>query len=412
MLLMAYPRQISLGRPPLGEPVGRAWVTTEGQADTEVSSTHLSFVRHGHGVAVMDERSRNGTFVDGRRVLPGEVAAMSDGAVLRLGNTLLVYRQTPARTEPASPIDRLVGPWGLTVLRKQLAQLNALQAEGVRNVLVQGETGTGKELVAEAVAQAFRRRKKYAVVNMAAISPGVFEAHLFGWKRGAYSGSAEGGPGVFTAHDGGAVFLDEIGELPLELQPKLLRLLDNQEIQMVGAPTPTRLDVRIIAATNRDLSELVAAGKFRADLLARFDRTIRLPALRERPEDVYAILSALAVREKMPIDAAKVEVEAVERLLLHDWSTNIRELRAVLFALDLPGHLTLQSVARGLEGANGRAAAPGMPTPCLTAKRQRLTSDLIEKVIAECGNNTSEAARRLGISRGALIRGRQKRDSG
>jgi transcriptional regulator with PAS, ATPase and Fis domain len=340
----------------------------------------------------MDERSRNGTFVDGERLGAGDAVALTDGSVLRMGRTLLVYREHPERTEPAPPLDRLVGPWGLTAVRRSLGQLHP---QGIRNVLLVGETGTGKELVAEAVAQGFRCRKNFGVVNMSALASGVFEAHLFGWKKGAFSGSGEGGNGFFASHNGGAVFLDEIGELPFELQPKLLRLLENGEAQAVGEAVPKRVDVKIVAATNQDLTKLMGEGRFRRDLLARFERTIHLPPLRERPEDIFAIASELAKRENAPLDVKQVEVEAVERLMLHDWPGNIRDLRSLMLSLDPRGVLSLRAVEQVL--GNGGAS-----------RRVALTREAIERALAQCGGNESAAARALGVSRPRFIRAKNR----
>lgn len=387
-LLVAFPQPVALAIPRLGESVGRAWLAEKGVVDPEISGSHISFVRAGSQIAVLDDRSRNGTFVDGERLAPGESVTLVDGAILRLGRTLMVYREAPAKLEAAASIGRMVGPWGLTSLRRSLGSLHA---HGARNVIIEGETGTGKELVAEAVAVALRRRAKLGVVNMAAVASGVFEAQLFGWRKGAYSGSAEGGPGILASHDGGAVFLDELGELPLDLQPKLLRLLESREVQSVGAPKPTTVDVAIIAASNRDLDAMVAAGTFRRDLLARFDRRIKLPALRDRAEDIYAIASALASLRKAPLDPAKVEIEAVERLTLHDWASNVRELDAFLATLDPPGALPLRAVEQVFGRTTQTRAAP-------------LTKEVVERALEAANGNQVAAARKLGIPRGRLLR--------
>ena len=391
-LLVAFPKLVALPVPKVGEVVGRAWLAAHGATDTEVSSQHLSFVRAGAGYAVLDERSRNGTFVDGERVAPGESAKLEDGSVLHIGRTVLVYREAPPRAEPQPNVGDLVGPWGLASVRRTLGQL---RSHRVRNVLITGETGTGKELVAKAVAAGFGKLQRYGVLNMAAVPAGVFEAQLFGWVRGAYSGAVDAGKGVFLTHDGGAVFLDEIGELPLEVQAKLLRLLENGEVQPVGGPRAVGVDCQIIAATNRDLATFATAGKFRSDLLARFDRTVALPALRDRPEDIFAICVALAAREKTPLDVAKAEVEAVERVLLHDWPTNVRGLRKMLLELETPGVLALGCVERVLGAVKGAGG---------------LSLETIEKALLETEGNESAAAKRLGVTRARLRRMRKKAD--
>jgi DNA-binding NtrC family response regulator len=261
-------------------------------------------------------------------------------------------------------------------------------------VLLEGESGTGKELAAEVVATALGRRSPVGALNLAAIPSTLFEAHLFGHAAGAFSGASKAARGVIAAHDGDAVFFDEIGELPLELQPKLLRLLENREVQPVGAERVARVDVLVIAATNRSLDEAVQQGRFRADLLARLlQARIELPPLRERPEDVLALVWSAAAARGVSLAAERVEVEAAERLVLHPWRLNLRELLAAmdrLLALE-PGALRLWAVEQVL------GPSPGPKAGVLVVEQ-------VEQVLAQCQGNESEAARRLGVSRGKLRR--------
>jgi len=227
-------------------------------------------------------------------------------------------------------------------------------------VLILGETGTGKELVARAVhEQSPRRAKPFVTVNCAAIAPALIESELFGHEQGAFTGATRKRDGRFALADGGTIFLDEIGELPLELQPKLLRVLQQGELERVGGSATRTVDVRIVAATNRDLEAAVGRGEFRADLFHRLHVfPLRLPPLRERGDDVVllanAFVSALAKRlgrRVRPLDAAEAA-----RLRAHAWPGNVRELqnvieRAVIRAVD--GRLDL---ARELPGAGGGQA--------------------------------------------------------
>jgi DNA-binding NtrC family response regulator len=366
---------------------GRAWLAEAGIVDTEISGRHVRFFRAGGGLQIEDCGSRNGTWIDGVRVAPGVRASVGDGAVLRLGSTLLVYRESSTGgIEPAPPLGPLVGPWGLGALRERLAEL---RRQPERNVLVHGETGTGKELVAAAVIHAIGRgRKPHTTINVAGVAPEVFEGQLFGWKKGAYSGAVEDNRGVIGDHDGGTVVLDEIGELPLRLQPKILRLLDNGEVQPVGRGV-VKVDVAIVASTNQPLDEMVRAGGFRRDLHARFLVRIEIPPLRERREDVFAIFEARWARNRPALDRRAVEVEAVERLLLESWPDNVRGLDRVIASLDPGQPLALRAVERELGPAMVR-------TPPTRAA--------VEQEMAACGGNQSEAARRLGLSRGALRR--------
>jgi transcriptional regulator with PAS, ATPase and Fis domain len=316
-----------------------------------------------------------------------------EGSVLRVGQTLLVYREAYAGSNGPEPeIGGLVGPWGLGAVR---ADLDRLRARPVRNVLVTGESGTGKEMLAQAVVHALgRSRGPFTPINVAGVAPGVFEGQLFGWERGAFSGSNASSPGLLRASDGGAIFLDEIGELPIELQPKLLRVLESQEVLAVGATRPVRVDIAVVAATNRPLEQAVQQGRFRLDLLARFPVRIALPPLRERPEDTFAILRALWERSRGPLDLerVRVDVEAVELLMLHDWPENVRGIDRLVAAADPAIGLKLSLVEQMLGVRASAAAAPP------------LTREAILDALDACSGNKAQAAKRLGVSRGQLLR--------
>jgi transcriptional regulator with PAS, ATPase and Fis domain len=222
----------------------------------------------------------------------------------------------------------------------------------------------------------------------------VFDSYFFGYVRGAYSGAGDGAKGVLVEHSDGAVFLDEIGDLPLELQPKLLRFLESGEIQPVGSPRVAHARVLVIGATNRPLADMVARGTFRGDLLARLSQVvIPLRPLRERREDIFAIARAWAHRRGNPLDASGVESQAVERLLLHEWDFNVRELFSKLdeiLLLGPPGALQEWAVARVL-GAPPASQAP-------------LTQERAHQVLEQHKGNESAASRVLGVSRARLRR--------
>lgn len=389
VLLAAFPTQVALPLPPSGDAVGRDWLADAGLRDREVSGRHARFFRAGGGVQIEDASSRNGTFIDGDRLASGERRTLHDGAVLRLGRCLLVFRAAfGGDLKPAPPVGRLVGPWGLVGLRDRLARIERSREQ---NVLVQGETGAGKELVASAIIHALGRSKKHVTVNVAGVPAGVFEAQLFGWIKGAYSDSGDGGRGVLRDADGGAVFLDEIGELPLPLQPKLLRVLENREVLPVGASRPAPVDVVIVAATNRALEDEVERGTFRRDLLARFTARVELPRLADRAEDLWAIFAELGRRRSAPhdLDPDRAEVEAVERMMLAPWPANVRDLARVLAELGPGEPLSLRAVERAV-GTSRREVA--------------LSREILEQTLAACGGNQSAAARKLGISWGTWRR--------
>jgi MoxR-like ATPase len=395
-LVCAFPRPVALALPDSGTVIGRAWLAERGLADTEVSSGHLRIDRAGGTLRVADVGSRNGTWVNGSRLLPRDLVPLDDGAVVRLGRTLLVYREELAGSfEPAPPVGGLVGPFGLRAVAEPIAGLSRSHPS---NVLVEGETGVGKELVARAAAAALGRATPFAAVNVAGVARGVFESQMFGHVAGAFSDARSASPGIVAAHEGGTLFLDEIGELDLDLQAKLLRLLENREVLPVGAQRPVKVDVLVVAATNRDLEEMVERGAFRRDLFARLAMArIRVPALRDRCEDVFAVAGELLRRAGGTLAVEQVEVEAIERLLLERWPGNVRELDAALAAvrrLDPAPGLRLWA----LEEVLGESRA----------QKTALTQEVVEAAVEAAGGNVTAAAERLGVSRGKLLRMRRR----
>lgn len=292
----------------------------------------------------------------------------------------------------SAALGALVGPYGL---REVGRLLEAMKERGPSTVLIRGETGSGKELLAREVASRLGRAKRYVAVNVAGIAEGVFESQLFGHVAGAFSGAGKASKGLVVSHDGGAVFLDELGELAMGLQAKLLRLVEQGEVLPVGASAPVTVDVALIAATNAPLERMVAEGRFRQDLLARLEPwTLSLPPLWARREDVFAIAQALAPSIGIALSPDRCEVEAVERLLLEGWPTNVRGLVAALTkvrAIDPEAGLRLWALEKVLGPV--RRAAPG-----------EVDEAAALEAVEACGGNESEAARVLGISRGRLRR--------
>ena len=198
-------------------------------------------------------------------------------------------------------------------------------------ILIQGETGTGKELAAEALhEQSARQSGPYMVVDCASIQRELIEAALFGHEKGAFTGAVEARAGAFEAGSGGTVFIDEIGELPLDLQPRLLRVLEKREVRRVGSQKLINVDVRVVAATNRDLRREVNEGRFRQDLYFRLDVVrVQIPALRERPEDVV-FLAEKFLEDTFGPGGMSIKEETKKKLLAHTWPGNVRELRNVI----------------------------------------------------------------------------------
>jgi len=276
-------------------------------------------------------------------------------------------------------------------------------------VLIRGESGTGKELVARLIHQhSPRARKPFVVVNCAAIPAELLEAELFGYERGAFTGATARKLGKFELADGGTLFLDEVGELPALLQAKLLRFLQEKTIERLGSTRPLDLDVRILAATHRDLESMVQAGTFREDLYFRLNVfTIHLPALRERREDIPELAQTLCRRlaRKLGVPVPQLSPEALEELQRRPWRGNVRELencleRALILSRGgpiYPQHLSPASEWGTIDPMDLLPLEEGFHQ--LVA---RLEKRLIERALAQAGGNRTRAAEILKIHRRLL----------
>jgi transcriptional regulator with GAF, ATPase, and Fis domain len=312
--------------------VGRSVICDLVLGDKAVSGTHFELVASEAGFLVRDLGSRNGTLVGDLRV---QAAWIKPGATIRAGQSTLRFDRSEGSIDiELSEKDRFHELIGSSVrMREIFATLEKVSASEL-TVLVRGETGTGKELVARAIHRASRRAAQPLVVqDCSAIPANLVESTLFGHERGAFTGATERHRGSFEQADGGTIFLDELGELDLALQPKLLRVLENREIKRVGGDRPIPVNVRVIAATNRDLRQMVNEGKFREDLYYRLSVVaIELPPLRERPDDVPAIVEHLlrdASERRFPGEGRVFTVapDAMARLKGYPWPGNVRELK-------------------------------------------------------------------------------------
>ena len=296
-----------------------------------ISRQHAK-VRIGMGgvLCLEDLGSRNGTKLNGKRSeLPQPLLPQT---VVRLGDVHLVLDLGSERRFP----DDAVLPGASPQLARARAELERA-APDTAPVLIIGETGTGKERLAREVHRLSGRSGACVTLNCAELSPQLIESQLFGYERGAFTGASNSKAGLFSAAHGGTLFLDEIGELPLDLQPKLLRVLQEGELRRVGSVTTERVDVRVVAATNRDLPLLVEADRFRRDLYARLSfYEIRLPALCERRQDLLswlALLWSVHGRERGVSSELLLAPDAVERVLLHRWADNLRGLDRLVHRL-------------------------------------------------------------------------------
>ena len=307
----------------------------------------------------------------------------------------------------------------MTAVLDSIRQVAATKA----TVLVTGESGTGKELVAQAIHKLSpRANKPFRPVHCAALSENLLESELFGHEKGAFTGANERVAGRFEMADGGTLFLDEIGEISLSVQVKLLRVLETRQFERVGGSETLTVDVRVVAATNRDLRTMVEQGTFREDLFYRLNVVnIRIPPLRERREDIPEILDFYLKKSAADNgkDVADISPEALGVLMAYDWPGNVRELRncverMVVFARGAT--LTMTDVPADIRSAVGEqfeakamppkttGAAPAEPPTAIGLNVKENEKSLIIKALEECGGNRSQAALKLNISRRTLYR--------
>ena len=370
-------------------------------ADPKVSGLHCE-VLVGDALRVRDLGSKNGTFVGGVRVTD---AFLTPGEALSIGETRIRVLPLEGLVEvPLHTADNFHGILGYSSVMRALTAQLALLAPAETTVLIQGETGTGKERVAEALHLGGpRAASPLVIVDCGAIVANLIESELFGHERGAFTGAHESRAGAFERADGGTVFLDEVGELPIELQPKLLRVLESREVRRIGGRRSVPFNVRVIAATNRDLAVEVGAARFREDLYYRLAVvTLKLPPLRERVEDLPLLIDHLA--RQMGMDPSPfLTVEALEQLTKYRWPGNVRELRNTL---ERAGTLAepLRALGQGFQ-AQDEEFDLSLP---LSVGRQvmidRYEREYLKAMRAKCKGNISETARRAGLERATIYR--------
>ena len=379
--------------------------------DPTVSRRHVTLRIDRDGLRVIDAGSRNGTTVDGLRVL--DAFARPDSLIVVGATTLRLRLLSGTIDLPLSTRTRFGGLLGASVaMRRVFALLERLAATDT-TVLVEAETGAGKELVAEALHDEGQRSGgPFVVFDCSAVSANLMESELFGHMRGAFTGATGDRIGAFEAAHGGTIFLDEIGELPLDLQPKLLRVLESREVRRVGANTGREVDVRIIAATNRSLETEVDAGRFREDLFYRLAVVrVALPPLRERLEDIPLLVEHFAHEDARRGQPPVVLADATVRgLMTQAWPGNVRELRnAVQRTISLGVPWADAAPAADVPVAHG-ALSIDLDVP-LKVARDRMIDVFEELYLAEAlkrtGGNVSAAARVAGVDRkhlSALLR--------
>jgi len=293
--------------------------------DGAVSRRHLDVKLRGDEVHVIDLGSTNGTNVDGVRVME---AVLAPASLIRVGDTAI--RVTPVADPvvvPLSPRSSFGGLLGASPTMREAFAILERAAPSEATVLITGETGTGKELAAEGIhMHSPRADGPFVTIDCGAIAATLVESELFGHERGAFTGAVGDRRGVFEEADGGTLFLDEIGELPLEMQPKLLRALEKREVRRVGASTSRKIDVRVVAATNRDLAVEVNRGNFREDLYFRLAVVeVSLPPLRSRRGDVPTLVRHFV--DRFAPDSSPLSDDMMQALAARPWPGNVRELR-------------------------------------------------------------------------------------
>ena len=359
-------------------------------ASSDVSRRHAALRSGGPGrpVEIADLGSRNGIRVNGRQVA---TAPLHAGDVVRVGGWVAVVTDAPGEFKQIAP-----GLLGGPTLQRALAPMGRA-AGTMLPIVLGGETGTGKEVVTRAIHAWSRRPGPLVAVNCAALPEALAEAELFGYRRGAFTGAERASVGFFRGAEGGTLLLDEISELPLPLQAKLLRVLEEKEVQGLGEARPVPIDVRIVAAGQQPLTEVVRQGRFRGDLLARLDGlTVRLPPLRERREDVPRLFSYF-LNDLTQGQVPAIEHDLIERLCLHDWPFNVREL--VLLVRRLIALHDAASTLRATDLPARMGAVAEHPVVQPKGAPEPVELPALVAALRAAGGNVARAAATLGITR-------------
>jgi len=385
-------------------------------SDKTVSRTHCEIKTVEDGFILRDDGSTNGTMMDGYKV---REIYLKPGTIFHVGKTALRFQPLSERIEiPLSKENRFGNVLGVSVKMREVFGVLEKIAPTDLTVLIEGETGTGKEVVARAIHQySTRKNKAFIVVDCGAIPRNLIESELFGHEKGSFTGASEQRKGAFELASNGTIFLDELGELPIDLQPKLLRALENREIRRIGSPSPIHIDLRVIAATNRNLMEMVTNNTFREDLFFRLAvAKIRIPALRERKEDVPSLVETFLTN--LSADAAAdiegtpraftVTERGVQALMAYHWPGNVRELRNVIeraVFLSETGIVDVSDIMldpRQAQGSQGGSASYDLDMPFKDAKTKIVESferAYLRNLLTRNKGNISRSAREAEIER-------------
>ena len=379
--------------------------------DRWMSSRHARIENSFGRWVLVDTDSKNGTVVNGQAT---RRAVLTDGDLIELGHTVFLFLERVAmHDDDPRDVDlagaALVSPGLATLLPEYARELQRLRDVAASDipVLIEGESGTGKELLARAVHTLSGRPGQFVAVNCGALPANLVESELFGYKKGAFSGAQDDRPGLVRSADGGTLCLDEIGDLPAASQAALLRVLQEREVMPVGGTRPVPVDLRVVAATHRDLDDMIAAGHFRHDLFARLAGfRIEIPSLSERRTDLGLLIGLLHGRI-FPATAATphpgFDVEAARMLLRYPWPLNVRELEQTLGTAAVLAK-TQEVTPDHLPEAVRTGRAPGAPKPAqLTEADQKQRDDLVA-MLREHHGNVSAVARAMGKDRKQIQR--------
>jgi DNA-binding NtrC family response regulator len=378
--------------------------------DRLVSRFHCVLTLDRGSWTVTDTDSLNGTMLSGVRIRdailpPGDCELSLGDSVVR------VTQLSPEKVTRVPELSRFGELRGRTLAMRQVFSVLERVGPSEVTVLVQGESGTGKELVAnELVRRSPRAKRPFLTLDCGSISPNLVESELFGHVKGAFTGADRPRVGAFEGANGGTIFLDEIGEMPLEMQPKLLRALENREIRRAGENEARKVDVRVIAATNRNLEREVNRGRFREDLYFRLSVfTVRLPPLRERTDDIPDLVRAFLDRMGSAENERLFTPQVYAELARHDWPGNVRELRNYIERAIVLQDATEAPRASAVTDDSVASAPPSVSidAPFKTAK-ERLIAEFerryLEQLMAWAGGNVSRASRKAKLDRMYLHR--------
>ncbi len=381
--------------------VGRDPAVQISLADAEVSAIHCELRGMDHGILVRDLGSTNGTFIGTARVHEAVVTTLTE---ITVGGSRIVIEPTAKQRVDVGFADHF-GPivGGSPKMRRLFSILEKVSPTPL-SVLILGETGTGKELVAKAIHDGSPRKgKPFVVVDCGSIPPTLAESLLFGHEKGSFTGATERRKGALTEAHEGTLFLDELGELPVDLQPKLLRALSERQVKRVGGSSFEPIDVRVLAATRRDLATEMNAGRFRSDLYFRIAQVrVELPALRERLQDLGLLVDDICKRVNRGAQAPAVLAWIEQRMASHDWPGNVRELVNVASVAatlaDTPGAIDdVLTLARDQPESLSQSS-----TAFSEAKRGAVASferDYFASLAKRAKGNVSEMARQSGMER-------------